>query len=113
MRSRETFLRRAATLIVLAPILGLAAAPTTALGASGFGPLRGPNGCLVAPGMASSDKARHSESPHTVFGAHGEAHIAGARVGVGDCPMHVRLPARRALAPAGDNQQQAHVISSR
>jgi DNA-binding beta-propeller fold protein YncE len=36
--------------------LAVALAPAAASGASGFGPLSGANGCLVAPGTASADK---------------------------------------------------------
>jgi len=56
MSSRETVVRRAATLVAVASTLGLAAAPATATAAAGFGPLSGPGGCLVASGVGSAPK---------------------------------------------------------
>jgi DNA-binding beta-propeller fold protein YncE len=56
MSARETFLRRVPAVALLMLGVGLAPAPATALAASGFGPLRGTSGCLVAPGMESSEK---------------------------------------------------------
>jgi len=43
-------------LAMCASSLAVALAPAVASGASGFGPLSGANGCLVAPGTASADK---------------------------------------------------------
>jgi DNA-binding beta-propeller fold protein YncE len=43
-----------ATFVVL--MWGAAAASSTAVASTGFGPLSGPNGCLVAPGAKSSEK---------------------------------------------------------
>jgi DNA-binding beta-propeller fold protein YncE len=52
----EKVLRRAAMIALCAPSLAVALSPALASGASGFGPLSGPGGCLVAPGMASAEK---------------------------------------------------------
>jgi DNA-binding beta-propeller fold protein YncE len=49
-------LRRAAMIALCAPSLVFALAPALASGASGFGPLSGPGGCLAAPGTASAEK---------------------------------------------------------
>src|SRR5271166_5717973 len=48
--------RSAAGLAAVASMLLLAAAPSPAVAAGGFGPLSGSNGCLVAPGMGSAGK---------------------------------------------------------
>lgn len=55
MTSSEIFNRRAATIAATALLGALCIAPATARAASGFGPLSGPGGCLVAPGSKSSE----------------------------------------------------------
>ena len=60
MSTGKTLVRRVATLAALASSLGLAIAPAPAAAAAGFGPLSGPNGCLVAPGAKSADKGTAS-----------------------------------------------------
>jgi DNA-binding beta-propeller fold protein YncE len=44
------------TTAALASAAALAVAPATALAATGFGPLSGPTGCLVAPGTGGSER---------------------------------------------------------
>jgi len=52
----EAVLRRVVLAMLCASGLTLTPAPAAATAASGFGPLSGANGCLVAPGMASAEK---------------------------------------------------------
>lgn len=55
MIATEILSRRAARIAAIAALAVLVVAPASSDAAAGFGPLSGPGGCLVAPGLASAE----------------------------------------------------------